>query len=382
MIRGLWYGGRGGSGGYIRYLNGLLGTSAASSDVQVSLLCSPSLPKEVGPLDPGVHVITVPSLKSSISGQFWERTQFSKVVRELRPDVLFYSSGSIVGGVTGVPVVAPCHSLLYFDDTEYGKYRYSKVWWRNLRRMRKRHRALYPEAAGVIFFSPYSQKLVVGNVPGIKRWAVIPHGVETQFLADTPTPTIERSPRNILYASTVAMYKHQWNVVRAIKQLRESSGEDYQLFLAGGDADGLGWRKLQQVLDQEQARSFTHVLGGVSHAAMASLYRKADLFVYASSCEAFGITLLEAMASGLPIACSRRTGLPDLLRDSGVYFDPEDSSQIASAVAQLCADKMKRRQYAERAMRYAREYTWSRCAERTFEFLRDVAVSTRGNRTT
>jgi glycosyltransferase involved in cell wall biosynthesis len=210
---------------------------------------------------------------------------------------------------------------------------------------------------------------------------VIPHGVEARFLADTPTPTIDRPPRNVLYASTVALYKHQWNVVRAIKQLRQSSGEDYRLWLAGSDADGLGWRTLQGVLDREEARTFTYVLGGVSHDVMTSLYRKADIFVYASSCETFGITLLEAMASGLPVACSNRTGLPDLLRDAGVYFDPEDCTQIAGAIARLCVDGVTRRQCAERAMRYAREYTWSRCAERTFEFLRDVAVSTRENRT-
>jgi glycosyltransferase involved in cell wall biosynthesis len=380
MIHALWYGGRGGSGGYIRYLNGLLGAPAARSGIRVSLVCSPALPNELGPLDPAVRVITVPSLKNAISAQLWERMQFSGFVRELRPDVLFYASGSLGPFPRGVPVVAPCHSLLYFDDKEYRKYRYSKLWWRNLRRIRNRHRALYPKAAGVIFFSPYSQELAVRQVPGIRRWTVIPHGVEAYFLADGPTPTIDRPPRNLLYVSTVTMYKHQWNVVKAVKQLRESTGEDYQLWLAGS-VEQLGWRALQRVLDQERARTFTHWLGEVSHHAVSSLYRKADVFVYASSCEACGITLLEAMASGIPVACSNRTGLPDLLGDGGEYFDPEDCTQIASAIARLCADGVRRRQCAERAMRYAREYTWSRCAEKTFDFLRDVAVSTRENRT-
>jgi len=381
MIHALCYGGRGGSGGYIRYLNGVLGTPAGPSGVRVSLVCSPSLPEELGPLDPAVRVITVPSLKNAISAQLWERMQFSRFVRELRPDVLFYASGSLGSFPGGVPVVAACHNLLYFDDKEYRKYRYSKVWWRNLRRMRSRHRALYPKAAGIIFSSPYSQELAVRQVPGIRRWTVIPNGVEADFLADSPTPTIDRPPRNLLYVSTVNMYKHQWNVVKAIKQLRESTGVDYQLWLAGS-ADELGRRALQRVLERERASTFTHWMGEVSHDTMPSLHRKADIFVFASSCEASSITLLEAMASGLPVACSNRTGLPDVLRDAGEYFDPEDSTQIASAVARLCADGVMRRQCAERAMRYARQHTWSRCAEKTFDFLRDVAVSTRENRTT
>ena len=272
-------------------------------------------------------MITVPALEKAISAQLWERMHFSRFVRELRPDVLFYPSGTLGYFPAGIPVVAACHNLLYFDDKEYRKYRYSKVWWRNLRRLRRQHRVLFSKTAGIIFFSPYSQELAVRKVPGIKLCTVIPHGVEANFLADSPTPTIDRPPFNILYVSTVMMYKHQWNVVKAVKQLRDSSGVDYQLWLAG-NADELGGRVLERALKQERAESFTHWMGGVSHDAIPSLLRKADIFVFASSCEAFPITLLEAMASGLPVACSNRTGLPDLLRDGGVYFDPETRMRL------------------------------------------------------
>jgi glycosyltransferase involved in cell wall biosynthesis len=321
----------------------------------------------------------VPALEKAISAQLWERMHFSRFVRELRPDVLFYPSGTLGYFPAGIPVVAACHNLLYFDDKEYRKYRYSKVWWRNLRRLRRQHRVLFSKTAGIIFFSPYSQELAVRKVPGIKLCTVIPHGVEANFLADSPTPTIDRPPFNILYVSTVMMYKHQWNVVKAVKQLRDSSGVDYQLWLAG-NADELGGRVLERALKQERAESFTHWMGGVSHDAIPSLLRKADIFVFASSCEAFPITLLEAMASGLPVACSNRTGLPDLLRDGGVYFDPENSNEIAGAIARLCTDKVVRRESAERAMRYARELTWSSCAEKTFSFLRDVAATAQDKR--
>jgi len=379
MIHTLWYGGRGGSGGYIRYLNGVLASAAGPSGIRVTLVCSPSLPKELGPLDSAVRVITVPALDNAISAQWWERMHFSSFVRELRPDLLFYPSGSLGRFPAEVPVVAACHNLLYFDDTEYTKYRYSRIWWRNLRRLRHRLRVSYPQAGGIIFTSMYSQQIAAGKVTGIKRWIVIPNGVEASFQADGPTPTIDRPPRNVLYVSTVTMYKHQWNVVKAIRQLRESTGEDYQLWLAGG-ADLLGMRKLEHTLEKEQAHSFTHLLGEVSHNAAPAVYRKADIFVFASSCEAFGITLLEAMASGLPVACSNRTGLPDLLRDGGVYFDPEDCAGIASAIARLSADRVMRREYVKRAMSYAREYTWLRSAQSTFDFLREVAVTARDQR--
>lgn len=380
-IHAVWYGGRGGSGGLIRYLKGVLAVPAESSGVRITLVCSPALARELGELNSAVRVITVPSLEKAISAQLWEQMRLGKFMRRLRPDVLFCASGSPRSLPAGIPVVAACHNILYFDKKEYRKYRYSRLWWRFMRRLNRKLRALYPKTAGVIFTSPYSQELAMRQLPGIRRHTVIANGVEEAFLADAPVPTIDRAPRNILYVSTVYLYKYQGNVVKAVKQLRESTGRDYQLWLAGNaDEDPLGRRELLRVVEQERAGAFTHLLGNISHDALPALLRKADLFVFASSCEAFGITLLEAMASGLPVACSNRSGLPDLLRDAGEYFNPEDATEIASALARLCAGSVMRRLHAKSAMRYAREYTWSSCAQETFAFLRDVAVSAQDHR--
>jgi glycosyltransferase involved in cell wall biosynthesis len=380
-IHAVWYGGRGGSGGLIRYLKGVLAIPAESSGVRITLVCSPALAGELGELNAAVRVIAVPSLEKAVSAQLWEQMHLGRFMRRLRPDVLFCVSGSPRALPAGVPVVAACHNILYFDQKEYRKYRYSRLWFRFMRRLNRKLRALYPKTAGVIFTSRYSQELAIRQLAGIRRHTVIANGVEAAFLADSPVPTIDQAPRNILYVSTVYLYKYQGNVVKAVKQLRESTGRDYQLWLAGNAGeDPLGRRELLRVIEQEGANAFTCLLGNISHDALPALLRKADLFVFASSCEAFGITLLEAMASGLPVACSNRSGLPDLLRDAGEYFNPEHATEIASALARLCGDSAIRREYAERAMRYAREYTWSGCAEETFAFLRDVTVSAQDHR--
>lgn len=364
-----WYGGRGGSGGYISYLKGLLGSGAIPADCTVSLLCSQELASDLGPLDPQVRVMAIPALSNRLRAKWWQRTKFRRVVQELQPHVLFFASGSLVPPPAEIPTVASCHSLLFFEEAEYRKYRYSWTWVRYLRPMRKLHYSLYPKLAGVIFFSPYSRDLVTRHLPNLRHHATIAHGVETDFLAETPVPTIARHPRRILYVSPIHRYKHQGNVVEAVRRLRKSSGVDYQLWLAGG-GEPVAVRTLGRRLKTERAREFVHVLGHVARRDLPRLYRDADLFVFASACESFGITLLEAMGSGLPIACSDRTGLPNLLRDAGEYFDPEDPADIAAAIERLSADATTRRHCAERAMRYAREYTWRRCAEQTFAFLR------------
>ena len=81
------------------------------------------------------------------------------------------------------------------------------------------------------------------------------------------------------------------------------------------------------------------------------------------------MTLVEAMRQGFPIACSRETGLPDILRDAGVYFDPTDASSIARALQKLIDSQQTRRRLGEQAHRYSLDFTWEKCAMHTFEFI-------------
>jgi glycosyltransferase involved in cell wall biosynthesis len=175
-----------------------------------------------------------------------------------------------------------------------------------------------------------------------------------------------------LYVSNAALYKHQWVVVKALAELRRR-GRDVELLLAGG-----GSGRAQRLLEAEIAAAdpestFVRCLGFIEHASLPPLLAEADLFVFASSCENMPNTLVEAMAVGLPIACSDRGPMPEVLRDGGVYFDPEDASSVASAIDELICDETLRMSKAARAKKLAGEYSWARCAAETWDFIRAVA---------
>ena len=82
--------------------------------------------------------------------------------------------------------------------------------------------------------------------------------------------------------------------------------------------------------------------------------------------------LLETMASGLPIACSNRGPMPEILGEAGIYFDPEKPDEIACAVEILISQPVLRSQLAAASYEISMHYTWERCADQTFQFLRDV----------
>ena len=97
------------------------------------------------------------------------------------------------------------------------------------------------------------------------------------------------------------------------------------------------------------------------------------MFVFASSCENMPVTLLEAMAAGLPIACSDRGPMPEILGSVNPYFDPEKPETIADAIQRLIKDDSLRNQASITALEIACNFTWERCATATWKILARIA---------
>jgi glycosyltransferase involved in cell wall biosynthesis len=226
-------------------------------------------------------------------------------------------------------------------------------------------------ATASIFLTQHAAKQVQRRVGSLSRTACIPHGVaevfkQTSAQASWPEPC-ER-PIRCLYVSPVFEYKHQTEVVQAVKILRDK-GIEIELTLVGGGGQR-ALRLLDQLLTQvDPDRRFIKLIEFIPNSNIAELVTRADVFVFASSCETFGIALLEAMTVGLPIACSSRSSLPETLQDGGEYFDPQEPQTIARAIEQLITDPQKRERYSLRAKELAGNYSWQRCASETWRFV-------------
>jgi glycosyltransferase involved in cell wall biosynthesis len=230
----------------------------------------------------------------------------------------------------------------------------------------------------VIFPSEHAQKVVSKSLGGHIPSVVVPHGVDNSYFEVPMCNKMDNQSISILYVSTILSSKHQDAVVTAIADLRRRLQKDIRLTLVGStEVDHTATSRLSQTIHQEHAEQFTTVLGEVSHDQVLSMMSATDIFVFASSCEVFGIALLEAMAAGLPIACSNKSGLPGLLRDGGVYFDPFDSASIAAAVEKLVLDSGLRNDLSRRAREIARSYSWKESACATYAVLMHASIGPR-----
>lgn len=227
-------------------------------------------------------------------------------------------------------------------------------------------------ADGIIFLSDFARRVVTSRLRSPpRRSVVVPHGVDDRFRR--PTPATSGAVRKLLYVSTVSPYKHQWNVVEAVGMLRRE-GVSLELDLVGGSDHPASVDRLNLALRRwDPTGAAMKYWGMLPFERLHDAYHDADAFVFASSCENLPNILLEAMASALPIASSARGPMPEVLRDGGVYFDPEVPASIADAIELLVRDEKLRTSIATRAAEYAGLYSWSHCADATFRFVAEIA---------
>ena len=305
---------------------------------------------------------------------FWQYFRLKKLAQQIGCDVLFVPGGSDASGFK--PMVTMSQNLLPFEWREMRRYGWSfytlkflLLRWAQSRSFRK--------ADAVIFLTKYARDTVLkvtGSLRG--KSAIIPHGVNRRF---SIPPRHQRpyanysdvSPCRVLYVSIVSPYKHQWQVAKAIAQLR-SAGVPVVLELVGPPAEGMD--RLKETLNRVDPEcAFITYRGAVPYEKLDEFYASADIGVFASSCENMPIILLEGMAAGLPMACSRMGPMPEVLGDAGVYFDPEDSNDIARALRELIVSRDLRAQLAQAAFDRAQQYSWKKCADVTLDFLSEIA---------
>jgi alpha-1,3-rhamnosyl/mannosyltransferase len=105
-----------------------------------------------------------------------------------------------------------------------------------------------------------------------------------------------------------------------------------------------------------------HDLGYVADEDLPALYAGARAFALPSLHEGFGLTVLEAMAAGVPVVASERAALPEVVTGAGVLADPDDWGLFGAAVVQAATDEQQRARLREHGRRVAARYTWERAA--------------------
>lgn len=195
------------------------------------------------------------------------------------------------------------------------------------------------------------------------RIAVTPLGSD-HVLRHVPPGGFAPSPeRFVLTASRIDPRKNHLRMLAAFERLVRE-GLPQRWIVAGPR----GWRsqEFERALADSPARDRVELCEFVSDAELTRLMAQADLFLFASLSEGFGLPPLEAMALGTPTVASSATSLPELCADGALLPDPSDVDALHAAAKRVLADRDFARELGARGRARAAQFTWRRCAESTW----------------
>jgi glycosyltransferase involved in cell wall biosynthesis len=182
----------------------------------------------------------------------------------------------------------------------------------------------------------------------------------------TERPALDGRPLRLLAVGALQPRK---NLVRLLEAVR-IIGRDIPVLLRIVGPDGFQANEIRARL---AGSAEMEVVGYVADEALAGLYRWADMLVYPSIYEGFGLPVIEAMACGTPVVTSTGGSLPEVAGDAAIIVDPLDVTAIADGIRQVAEDRVLADSMRARGLLRAAEFTWEATARRQLEVYRELA---------
>jgi glycosyltransferase involved in cell wall biosynthesis len=269
------------------------------------------------------------------------------------------------------PVMAPCPCVTVFHDLQHKRHPEFFRWfdlpfWNLFLWLAVRH------SSSVIAVSEATASDLGRYYPAAERKVVvIHHGVDAAFFAIGKRRQMAREYKpHLLTVSTLHPHKNIARLLRAFQIFRQSHPR-HRLIVAG--LKGNAARSLQSLareLELHDAVSFT---GWIPRDRLYWLFETASAFIAPSLFEGFGLPIVEALAAGLPVACSAIPVFTEVAMDAALGFDPLSVESIVAAMERIIDDSEFQARAQSAGPERARQFDWAATAERTLRELTAAA---------
>lgn len=296
----------------------------------------------------------------------WEQSCFPLALQRQKTD-LVHGLVNVLPLATTIPGVVTVHDLSFVRMQE--KLPAAKRWY-----LTHLCRASVHKAAQVVAVSRQTADDLIHNFQvAPAKITVIYNGVSTRFAPQPSTAIanfrrIHQLPeRFLLFLGTLEPRKNLPTLVRAYARWRKdasASFEDVHLVLAGGK--GWFYDEIFQLVHELELTEWVHFPGFVPDVDLPTWYNAAEILIYPSLFEGFGLPVLEAMACGTPVICSDIPVLREVVGDSALTFAATDEEALAAQINLLLSDQGCQAQLAANGLARAKQFSWQACAEETF----------------
>ena len=347
------------------YTRGVAGGLASMSGSEVRLFSPRPLPEtEAGPW-------TIAADHHPL-GMIWVQTTLCRRARAWGADVIL--AALTIGPVRGdLPFVSVVHDLTPWTNPDWHNSRtvvgFAPLWERTVER-----------AARLLCVSRATAEELTRVYPDARdRVRVVWNGVDSHFAPPAPGAALDETRRRysgsrpyILYLGTLEPRKNVETLVAACEILWSRRAGLPDLVLAGG----AGWKTsgLFDRIEKSPFRERIHMPGYADRETARDLYQAAEVFVYPSFAEGFGLPVLEAMACGLPVVASTAEALREVAGDAALFADPGDPAAFSRAIERVLDDPGTRESLHAAGLLRAAGFSWEACARATAGVLAEAAA--------
>lgn len=309
----------------------------------------------------------------------WHQLVLPGICKRRNYEVLFLSAGN-----RRLPWKVPCATVGTVHDFSslHVQSKYNRARHFYITRVLS---ILIRQLTQVITVSESSKKDIV-NYAGVSesRVHVIPNAVDTAFYTvrdPERSAQIVRErygiiPPYILYISRIEHPgKNHIRLIQAFQELKKREDIPHQLVLAGSDWDRAG--EVHAAASSSVYANDIRFTEFVPTGDLPFFYNAADLFIFPSLYEGFGLPILEAMACGVPVACSNLSSMPEVAGDAAVLFDPYDRESMINALLTILTNPSVAQTCRQRGLKRCQTFSWTNSARRTMEILRLAADEAR-----
>ena len=317
---------------------------------------------------PRLQVIALPDWTGHpVASIFWHLVAFRAMLRRQGCDRVFMPAGNRrLAWSYGMPSVGTVHDFSQLHVPQ--KYDAARMYYimhvlpRMMRRLTRVISVSDSTRRDLESFArvPAERIRVIHNGADLQRFAPRPEGERRAGLpANLPIPE-----RYILYIARLEHPgKNHVRLLEAFAALKQCTDLPHKLVLVGGrwnGAEAIHARVAELGLGEQVVFP-----GFVPNEALPALYAAADAFAFPSLFEGFGIPVLEAMASGVPVCAANTSSIPEVVGDAGLLFDPLDVPAITDALIRVLTDEPLRQRLIAAGLARAPEFTWERATAET-----------------
>lgn len=255
-------------------------------------------------------------------------------------------------------------------------------------RMRRTYKSLLADAVGkadhIITVSTVSQSYLLAHFNlQLAQVSVVLDGVSEEFTPQSDAETqsvcekykIERP--YILWLGEFVAHKNVTVLVKAFSALSVRLRSQYKLVLAGEKSGD--WKDVKKEAQRAGVGNLVKLPGFIDSADLPALYSSADLFVFPSLYEGFGLPPLEAMACGTPVVCSNSSSLPEVVGDGGLLVAPR-SAALSAAMTEVLNNESLRQRLKRRGRERAAIFSWQTTAAKTLDIYKELLAAASGEK--